>query len=146
VTGLNLWEYCSWKSQGQKQINKEIEMTEVIATTIETLDVKSNIGFTEVTRRKSSKDGSEFLTGTFNQFNRPVNGEPQDMYNRFICSDSETMTLIESALQSGDRVNIVYKMTPNNYVKKDKAGNTVMVDGKELMIYQKQYQIKGIAK
>jgi hypothetical protein len=117
-------------------------MTEVIAKQV-TLDKKYNIEFTEVVRRTSSKDDSEFLTGTFDQFNRAVNGKPQRVFLRFICSNEEVMDLIESAYKNEQRVSILCVDKPNEYVKKDKNGNVVMIDGKELKVYGTQWQIEG---
>jgi hypothetical protein len=121
-------------------------MTEVIETT-EVLSVMANCEITEVVRRASTKGdnaGSEFLTGTFDKYPRKVNGKPTKMYMRFNCGIPSLYEKLENALATGERIHLVFDPIPNNYEKKDKSGNVVMVDGKVLQVFGEQYRILDI--
>lgn len=118
-------------------------MTEVIEVT-EVQSVLANCEITEVVRRESSKDGSVFLTGTFDKYTRKTNGKPSTQWNRWNCVNPSVFEKLENALATGERVHLVFEPQDNNYIKKDKAGNEVKIDGKTLWINGTQYRILDI--
>ena len=105
--------------------------------------IMANCEITELVRR-TGKEDTEFLTGTFDQYEREINGKPTSMYVRWNSSNPSVYDRLENALATGERIHLVVKRKPNNYVKKDKNGNEVIVDGKPLTIYGEQYEVLDI--
>lgn len=101
--------------------------------------------FNEVTTRKSSKGKGEFITGSFDGYSLPQNGKADSTYNKYVCYDAKVIEKITIAHTNTNRVSMLVKTTDNNWIKNDKAGNPVIVDGIPLKIYGKQHEIFAIS-